>query len=330
MTTTATLSDLHLGDPAGRDVLRTPAALDAVCTRLAGIDRLVLLGDVFELRAGPVGDRLDDAEPVLRRIAAAMRGGEVILVPGNHDHPLVADALAERRLSDRAGTLVLDEHVAADATPLARHVATWFSGTRLELRYPGVWLNSRMYATHGHYMDVHMRTPTLERLAAGALGWLLPPMGAAPSPNAYEARLAPMMALCFAAAQAQPRFPGLPAIEGAFFGLLERLPEPGRLGLGRLTTDVSLEAQLDDGLDGLHEAMSRLAVAADDVLFGHVHRSGPWPEDAPDAFRRGTARFWNPGSWIRDDAAMADGGGNWGPGAVILVEDGTPRLERWG
>ena len=40
---------------------------------------------------------------------------------------------------------------------------------RLLVRLPGLWLRDDVYAIHGHYLDLHSTTPTIERLAAGAM-----------------------------------------------------------------------------------------------------------------------------------------------------------------
>ncbi len=68
-----------------------------------GCDRLVLLGDVLELRHGPLRDGdWPRPAPVLRRcVGAALGAGrEVVVVPGNHDHHLLA-AWFERRAARR-------------------------------------------------------------------------------------------------------------------------------------------------------------------------------------------------------------------------------------
>jgi len=47
----------------------------------------MLLGDVVELRHGPVREALAIARDPLSRIGEALgAGGEVLIVPGNHDH----------------------------------------------------------------------------------------------------------------------------------------------------------------------------------------------------------------------------------------------------
>ena len=67
----------------------------AVARRAAGFDRLVLLGDVLQLRHGP------DREALASRVGrstelgeALAAGGEVVIVAGNHDHHLFAVARA--------------------------------------------------------------------------------------------------------------------------------------------------------------------------------------------------------------------------------------------
>jgi len=62
-----------------------------------GIERLVLLGDALELRQGPAREALAAARPFLAQAGAALgAGGEIVLVPGNHDHALVAPWLERR------------------------------------------------------------------------------------------------------------------------------------------------------------------------------------------------------------------------------------------
>src|SRR4051812_3539457 len=92
---TVVVSDLHLGARTGADLLRRPAVRAALLAHLEGADRLVLLGDTVELRHGPVREALAAARPVLREIGQAL-GGELVLVPGNHDHRLLSEWLEGR------------------------------------------------------------------------------------------------------------------------------------------------------------------------------------------------------------------------------------------
>ena len=68
---------------------------------MSDADTIVLLGDVIELREGPVAGVLEVARPLFERLGAAAAGKRVVLVPGNHDHELVEPFLARQRPSSR-------------------------------------------------------------------------------------------------------------------------------------------------------------------------------------------------------------------------------------
>ena len=71
MATTLVISDLHLGGRTGADVLRVPEVRVPLLEALRGVDRLVLLGDILELRHGPVAEALSKGEPFFRDVAGA-------------------------------------------------------------------------------------------------------------------------------------------------------------------------------------------------------------------------------------------------------------------
>lgn len=91
---TAIVSDLHLGSGFGEDLLRDAAIRRVLFEKLAPADRLVLLGDVIELRELPLAVALEHARPFFEELAEVMAGRTVVLVPGNHDHR-VAEPLLE-------------------------------------------------------------------------------------------------------------------------------------------------------------------------------------------------------------------------------------------
>ena len=68
---TLVISDLHLGSRRPVDILRRPEPLDALCAYLGDVDRLVLLGDVLELRHGPLREALAAGAA---RVRGARRG----------------------------------------------------------------------------------------------------------------------------------------------------------------------------------------------------------------------------------------------------------------
>ena len=85
---TAVISDLHLGALSGSDVLRRPARAERLAAALEPADRVVLLGDTLELRERPIAALLREVRPLFERLAPALAGKRVTLVPGNHDHQL--------------------------------------------------------------------------------------------------------------------------------------------------------------------------------------------------------------------------------------------------
>ena len=95
---TAVVSDLHLGVLAGSDVAREGKPLEALAEAVAGADRLVLLGDIVELRERPLAQALETARPLFEAVGRAMAGRPVVLVPGNHDHALAEPWLCWKAL----------------------------------------------------------------------------------------------------------------------------------------------------------------------------------------------------------------------------------------
>src|SRR5919201_24857 len=79
------------------------------------------------------------AEPVLRQIGARVGvGGEVILVPGNHDAALVRPWLRVHGVP-----AAVDAEIPLAATPVLEHVASCLAPARVRVHYPGVWLSAR-------------------------------------------------------------------------------------------------------------------------------------------------------------------------------------------
>jgi hypothetical protein len=351
---TLVISDLHLGGRARADVLRAPRPLEVLAARLMDVDRLVLLGDTLELRHGPVRHALEVARPVLEAIGAALGPeGEVVLVPGNHDHALGAPWL-ERRLDGETGPLGLEERVEpVEASTAAALVASWLTPARCTVAYPGLWLDDGVYATHGHYLDLHGTVPTFERLAAGAMTRLAGPLPAdGCTPDDYEALLAPIYAWIHAAAQRAT--PGRRAAgsgrSGQAWALLASdghrpvrarllagalplgIAAINRAGLGPVIGDLSGPALRRSSLTGMGDVVTRLGIDAEHVIFGHSHRGGPYErDDAAEWTAAGGARLHNTGCWVYEPhfATGPPGTSPYWPGGGIRVDaGGPPRHER--
>lgn len=309
---TLVISDLHLGDRGHRDVLRLPAVRDRMVERLADVDRLVLLGDTVELMHRHAERAMAVASPVLRAVGRALGpDGEVIIVPGNHDAPLI------RGWAYAQGVRLEPSHaVPATASPALHQLVSWLAPARTRVSYPGVWLGERIWATHGHYLDHHL-------IPDAPIGLLRPPRrdATATSPRDYEhlhhlgrrsreslpARLAarPVATVVEGAAE-QVRV--LPAL------LLNT-------GLAPVTAKL-LDVQMRRAaLPAMSRVVARLGIGADWVLFGHVHRRGPIGEEAWPA---GAARLVNSGAWLYERLLLdrATGPHPYWPGGAVLVQDG--------
>jgi hypothetical protein len=348
---TLVVSDLHLGARTGVDLLRhRPAAREALLARLDGVDRLVLLGDTLELRHGPVREALAAAAPVLRDLGTAMAGGEVVLVPGNHDHRLLTSWLESRGDGGRPPPLGLAERAGPDVTPHTEAVAEMLAPARVDVAYPGLWLADGVYAMHGHYVDRHSTVPSFERLAAGALGRVLNDhIDDISTPDDYEVVLAPLYALLDAIAARAPDGRG-PSHANASTRAWRALAGDGRrplrrtllagafpvgvralnrAGIGPFRADLSGPELRRAGLRAMRDVVARLAIDARHVVFGHTHRAGPLQADDPaDWALPGGGALHNTGSWVLERTWTRAGTASpYWPGGAIELDgaDAAPR-----
>jgi predicted phosphodiesterase len=343
---TAIVSDLHLGTVAEVDVARRPGALERLEAALARADRVVALGDLVELRERRAEDALEAAAPILEGIGRATAGRQLILVPGNHDYELVAPSLERARL-DGDGGVPRDGWYAPDGA-VAEQVARLMPDTEVRLAYPGVWLRDDVFATHGHYLDLHLTVPRVESVFAHAVGRLVGANGPELSVDIYESALSPVYAFSHALAQSARRTASVRggntsrdvwvrATGGGLAGLaLGKIAIPAgvltlnALGLGRFRPDISAQELRRSGLRSMARVVDELEVEADHVIFGHTHRAGPLPNETEGWWMPGGTRLHNTGSWILESAFSAEEGpGNpYWPGRVTwLDDDGPPRFE---
>jgi len=162
--------------------------------------------------------------------------------------------------------------VPRDATPALADLVAWLGPGDVHVRYPGVWLADRVWATHGHYLDRHLLPEAAYGVARGLLG-RLPRDGATPAdyeggPSAtrVEAMLTRWL----------PR--PLAELMDELAELLRAATMPGspRRVLGRHLAPFAqraLGAQMRRAsIPALARVVHRLGVDADWVVFGHVHR----------------------------------------------------------
>lgn len=347
---TAIVSDLHLGSATGADLCRDPAIRRVLIEEIVAADRLVLLGDVLELRELPLARVLEIVQPFFEELGEAMAGRRVVLVPGNHDHRLAEPLLEEVALA--GGTLGL-EHRGLPAGETATRIDAWLGDAELGIAYPGLWLRDDVYATHGHYMDCHMTLPRLECIAAAAImrSGGRPPDPATPAD--YERVLRPIYGLAFGLAEggfapgaSRPSERTWHAISGRHRngGRARRVAVRAAVTAGVPTSvwllNRTLRANFDPDLSGAAITRSGIAAATElarhlrveaaHTITGHTHRGGPEENEAEWPLPNG-GRLHNTGSWVYADAFHQPGAppGPYWPGTVTWVEEeGPPRRVR--
>ncbi len=272
-----------------------------------------------------------------------------MLVPGNHDHALLAPWLERREAPLGAEQRVRPQEASPAALALAELLGP---GARVELAYPGLWVRDDVFAIHGHYLDCHMTVPTFERIAIGAMGRVTGITGARiRRPEDYEALVAPVYAWIHAVAQGSR--PGLvngggsarawralaaggqpPRLRARALAAAFPLAVAGlnRAGLGPLSSDLSARELRRGRLRAMAAVLERLSIDAPFAVFGHTHRTGPLPGDAPEEWvtPAGTLLL-NCGSWVFETHLMtrvADESPYWPGGGVIVDDVGPPRLVR--
>ncbi len=334
-------------------MLRQAVPRSRLLAELAQIDRLVLLGDVVELRQIPWRAAIAAARPVLSEIGQTLGPGkQVVIVPGNHDHHLLSGWSVRRDRGETPQPMTLQTDVDWRAEePLAEVVAA-LAPAEVRAYYPGVWLRDDVYATHGHLGDRHTTLPMLERLAAGAMAAVVgEPAGGPRRVEDYEATLAPIYAWIHAVAQAgvteRGRVPASTstsawqALAGAGESRARRrwrrrvlaagfpllIAGLNRAGLGPLRSGLSGGELGRASLRALWEVMGRLGVDADYVIFGHTHRAGPLSQARAANWRGPQGRTAiNTGSWILEPAFLGPRpeSSPYRAGFCVLVDEAGP------
>jgi predicted phosphodiesterase len=349
---TAIVSDLHLGNAYGEDLLRDPALRRTLFDEVASAERLVLLGDVLELRELPLPAVLETVRPFFEELGAAMAGRQILIVPGNHDHRLAEPLLEAVARENGGGALGLEQREGPHEQPAAS-LDAWLGDAELTIAYPGAWLRDDVYATHGHYMDCHMSLPRIECIAAAAV---MRAFGAVPDQAGagdYERVLRPVYGFSFGLAQSNLAMRATRPSEGAWRKISGR--DRGRSRIRRaairaavgggipatvwtlnralrtdFSPDLSAAAIARSGIDAATELARRLELDAAHVITGHTHRAGPEAGEAEWPLAGG-GRLHNTGSWTFASAFHHPGTppGPYWPGTVTWLEDeGPPRRVR--
>jgi hypothetical protein len=295
-------------------------------------DRLVLLGDVVELLEGRPRRALAAARPPLRALAEALGpGGEIVVVPGNHDAALIRPLLRARWAVGRQ--LGFATRLPARATPALEHLVESLAPCRVRVQYPGVWLGEGIYATHGHYVDRHLLPRAKGFLARGPFA-VLPEHARA---DDYERLGGPSFESMGAAVQSE--------LPDALADMVDRTSGALRRAALSATPMAAVLMRAEPfapltagalgyqfrraGLPAMQAVIETLGVRARHVLFGHLHRTGPLPGDDLAEWRPGgpgAPMLHNAGSWIFEPLLLAgaEPPHPYWPGGAIEVEPGAP------
>ena len=347
---TALVSDLHLGTRTRADVLRLPEPRRRLIEAIAPADRVVLLGDLLELREQRASAVLEAAAPLLDELGEATAGKQVVIVPGNHDHQLAGPALDQSRLAGNP-ELRPESTFSTEHSGLALEVAARMPRTEVVLAYPGIRLRDDVYATHGHYLDLHMTVPRLECVIGSAVARFAgtSPDGRPTTAEAYEAGLAPIYAFAYSVAQnsearavtrggtlsrrvwlLSSRRRSLAGLAVGGVAVPLAVGALNLMGLGPFRPDLSGGELRRAGLRAVGQVVRALGVDADHVIFGHTHRPGPLPGDGEDwRVPDGGPRLTNTGSWLHESVFVGPNGpaSPYWPGTVVLLRDeGAPEV----
>jgi UDP-2,3-diacylglucosamine pyrophosphatase LpxH len=320
---TLVVSDFHLGGRLGHDILRRPEPLRLLLDAVEDVDRLVLLGDIVELMEGRGQRSLELAEPVITALGERLGPErEVIVVPGNHDAPLVRSWLR----SDGGSALAAETPVPLDATPALARLTSWLAPARVRVSYPGVWLTDGVWATHGHYLDWHLIPVSAYGFTRGLLG-RLPRDGA--SPLDYERIRRPSLTR---ATRWLPRPLAALLDDVAEVVRAATMPRRGMLHqrLAPLTSRLLSAQMRRASLPALARVVHRLGLDAECVVFGHVHRLGPLAGDRLEDWSGpgGRPRLVNTGSWLYEPLLLHRARPPhpyWPGGAVVFDDEEPPR-----
>jgi UDP-2,3-diacylglucosamine pyrophosphatase LpxH len=327
---TLVISDLHIGTRAAVSVLERPAPLEALLAELERVERLVLLGDIVELMEARPRSAMSVAAPILRAIGERLEGrGTIVLVPGNHDRPLVRGWARHRGAS-----LELDSRVPPDASPLLQELVALLGPGSVEVRYPGVWLADGVWATHGHYLDRHLIPVSTWGLLRGRRRPVAERVSVFDYERSGRVQLSP-------AVRRLPRPLAVGLEDVADLVRAATMPRVQRRVLHRrfapLTAHLLNLQMRRHSLPALARVVRHLGIDAQRIVFGHVHRLGPLAGDDPARWRshapaggdpEGELRFLNTGSWVYEPLLVHSAvppHPYWPGGAVVLEDDAEPR-----
>jgi UDP-2,3-diacylglucosamine pyrophosphatase LpxH len=266
-------SDFHFGEEksvlSGEDMV---SRLFAELRELGEIDKLVLLGDVWDLWRTDLTQAVGAGDIFFRALADWKGPREIALVPGNHDYHLITFSEERRERANlrwdesREGYIILGAGPEAEAGGLSE------KGLALKVYYPFLPLVVRgktVLLMHGHHLDFFSRSFWWAKTAWLAR-WVLGTSSAIALSDIDRLNLPFFEVLTVTA-----HVPELVAKVYRFYGVLRFLARLLRFGTKSGASPrryTSVEENTGESSDLLGKLLP--GYIPDVFVFGHTHRAG--------------------------------------------------------
>lgn len=164
------ISDTHFGAWTGEPLLQHEWARRRIGDALEGVDKLVLLGDLFDFLFSSVENAFAQADGFFSLLAEKMAGKRIVFSCGKHDHHII---VRELRTAVELKVIAGNEVALAEALATQRNFFQRFLDCRLPggesvIAYPTYQVGD-VLCCHGHYLDAHMTGSLADRLLTGAI-----------------------------------------------------------------------------------------------------------------------------------------------------------------
>lgn len=270
------MSDFHFG-AEGSSALEKRETVERLFEELLGlgkVDKLVLLGDVWDLWSADFSTAMEAGDIFFQALGAWEAPAEVIFVAGNHDYHLRTFSEEQRQRRDLGLSEGIDSSLVLTGEGLVREAAQE-RGLALRLVYPFLSLTvagRRVLLMHGHHLDFFspsfwwLKTAWLSRLMLGKSEGI--------SISDLDRLNKPFFELLTVTAAV----PEIRAEEYRFYRLFRWLARLLRFE-SRSGISPRRYTSIEENAGEAEELITALlpGYIPDVFVFGHTHRPGFWP-----------------------------------------------------
>jgi UDP-2,3-diacylglucosamine pyrophosphatase LpxH len=267
------LSDCHFGEE--KAMLNHEHVVEQLLGELQGlgeIDKLVLLGDVWDLWRTDLASAIEEGAVFFQAVAGWKGPREIILVPGNHDNHLWTYSEERRRRADLGWDECVESAIVLREGSVVGRKKFDGEGLILKVAYPLLALTVRdktVLLMHGHHLDFFSRSFWWAKTAWLARWILGASRGIAVSD--VDRMNKPFFELLTSTAQA----PELVSKVYRFYGLLRFLARLLRFGT-KAGASPRRYTSVGENSGEAADLLGRLlpGYIPDLFVFGHTHRAG--------------------------------------------------------